>query len=350
LNAPVVLERSDKFQFQLDAIGHFPGTNRHTKIKSTAELVTHNTAILGILGIGKSCLAFEVVERLLADGIKVICLDITDEYKETLKEFVYDPTNDPTYKELLNQTGDKGKTKFNKNPEDGGNKSVVKDAANAFVEGFISHGTNRNLLVVNPSTFEVWKQFGQWFKDDPAMASLTPTEITQIFTEAALKACQKLGRVKPNTARVCLVYEEAHSLIPEWNTIVNEGDKAAVNGTARAILQGRKFGLGCLLITQRTANVTKTILNQCNTVFAMRTFDETGKDFLSNYIGKNYTESLSSLPERHAVFFGKASSCENPVLIRLNDSEVFQSEFRKIHPLPSPPPKPAEDLDDVIPF
>lgn len=149
--------------------------------------------------------------------------------------------------------------------------------------------------------------------------------------------------------------------MPEWNSVVNEGDKNATSGTARAILQGRKYGLGCLLVTQRTANVTKTILNQCNTVFAMRTFDETGKEFLSNYIGKDYADSLSSIPERHAVFFGKASACENPVLIRLNDQSQFRDTFRVAFP---PPPLPqavsasvpgtaatvVEEFDDDIPF
>ena len=132
-------------------------------------------------------------------------------------------------------------------------------------------------------------------------------------------------------ARVCLVYEEAHSLVPEWNSVVAEGDKHATSGTARAILQGRKFGLGCLLITQRTANVTKTILNQCNTIFAMRTFDDTGKDFLSNYIGRDYAQSLSSVKERHAVFFGRGSSCENPVLMKVNDRGNFRRVYREIH-------------------
>ena len=44
----------------------------------------------------------------------------------------------------------------------------------------------------------------------------------------------------------------------------------------------------------------------------MRTFDETGKGFLANYVGNDYAASLSAIPERHAVFFGKASTCENP--------------------------------------
>lgn len=91
---------------------------------------------------------------------------------------------------------------------------------------------------------------------------------------------------------VCLVYEEAHSLVPEWNSVVAEGDKAATARSARAILQGRKYDFGCILITQRTANVTKTILNQCNTIFA-RTFDDTGKEFSSNYIGKRLCPCLA---------------------------------------------------------
>ena len=166
-------------------------------------------------------------------------------------------------------------------------------------------------------------------------------------------------------ARVCLVYEEAHSLIPEFTAVAAPSDREASNGTARAILQGRKFGLGCLVVTQRTANVTKTILNQCNTVFAMRTFDETGKDFLANYIGKDYAASLSSLSERHAVLFGKASSCENPILIRLNDRDKFVQAFRAENPPPPLPPVeeppgapepapsaalPADPPDDGVPF
>jgi hypothetical protein len=126
-------------------------------------------------------------------------------------------------------------------------------------------------------------------------------------------------------------------------------------------MQGRKFGLGCLVVTQRTANVTKTILNQCNTVFALRTFDETGKDFLANYIGRDYAASLSSLTERHAVFFGKASSCENPILIRLNDRSEFLAAFRVDNPPPTTPPaaegsqidpqiSESAEPDDEIPF
>jgi hypothetical protein len=153
------------------------------------------------------------------------------------------------------------------------------------------------------------------------------------------------GRGMTDQARICLVFEEAHSIVPEWNSVASEGDRTATATTARAILQGRKYGLGCLLITQRTANVTKTILNQCNTIFAMRTFDDTGKEFLSNYIGGEYADVLPSLEARHAVVFGKASSCENPVLIRLNNRDQFTGAFRQDNvprPLPAIAPIPGD--------
>ena len=161
-----------------------------------------------------------------------------------------------------------------------------------------------------------------------------------------------------DAARICLVYEEAHSLVPEWNSVAADGDKTATAATARAILQGRKYGLGCLLVTQRTANVTKTILNQCNTVFAMRTLDDTGKEFLSNYIGGDYATFLPNMEARHAVVFGKSSTCDNPVIIRLNDRDDFLATFRPRNPsrplpviaeLMEPAQEPL-DPSDTVPF
>ena len=66
----------------------------------------------------------------------------------------------------------------------------------------------------------------------------------------------------------------------------------------------------------------------------MRTFDDTGKEFLSNYVGRDYASVLPTIPERHAVLFGKSSSCADPVLIRLNDQEEFRVKFRKKYPPP----------------
>src|SRR5690606_2927413 len=148
---------------------------------------------------------------------------------------------------------------------------------------------------------------------------MTQAEKTRVIAEELFKLLMRIPLDDAKNAKVLLVFEEAHSLIPEWNSVASEGDKTATNGTAKVILQGRKYGLGSMVITQRTANVSKSILNQCNTIFAMRVFDDTGKSFLENYIGGDYANTLPTLEERHAVAIGKGLRLKQPVIVRLND-------------------------------
>jgi hypothetical protein len=285
-------------------------------------------------------LSIELVERMIAEKKKVICIDLTDQYSDELSVFYDVKSESKMINKLKQAVANGGKNNVQRNVEEGGGVSGFTKELEDQLRVFIDPRNNSYLKIYNPTDFEVWRQSGGVYNNQAAMASLTPTELTQLISETVLRICQEMGMSKK--ARVCLVYEEAHSLIPEWNSVATEGDKAATNATSRAILQGRKFGLGCLLITQRTANVTKTILNQCNSIFAMRTFDDTGKAFLANYIGQEYSDMLSSLKERQAVFYGRSSSCEDPVLIRLNDRDDFTTVFREKFPIPDFPDEEIE--------
>lgn len=331
-NSPVFLVDTVPVALTKDAVGYFPGTDYPVKVEDVNKLVTHNTAVLGILGIGKSFLAFELIERMIAQGIKVICLDITNQYAEKLMAF-YDARREKRRIQVLKAIGPKGKTLYRQNVEEGGSVQHFRKQFKKVISGFLEDKRQDRLVVYNPAEFDVWRQDSKLFNQIASMASLTPVEITRLITEVTLEILQEKGITE--NARCCIVFEEAHSLIPEWNSVINDGDKSATNGIAKAILQGRKYGLGCLVITQRTANVTKSVLNQCNTVFALRLFDSTGMDFLRNYIGDDYSSVLSTLEDRHAVFFGRASSCKDPVLIRLNDRDKFIEAFRKNDTTPS---------------
>lgn len=59
--------------------------------------------------------------------------------------------------------------------------------------------------------------------------------------------------------------------------------KALVSKMSQIALQGRKYGVGLMVLAQRTANVSKTVLTQCNTIISFQAFDETSFSFLSNY-------------------------------------------------------------------
>lgn len=332
LNAPVFLKTIEEHEDNPNAVGHFPMTKYDVEIKSIDELVTHNTAILGILGVGKSMLGIELVERMIARGLKVVCIDLTSQYATELSDF-HDAEHEAERLRAIQEAGQQDMNEFAENPSAGGSIESLRQAVYNDLKEFLTEDKTHQLKIYNPAEISATKQEqeprsynvgGEWHRS-AALWQVTAVEITSMITEACLSLVQdKMSK----EARVCLVFEEAHSLVPERNFITADGDQRAASATARAILQGRKYGLGCLLVTQRTANVSKTILNQCNTIFAMRTYDETGKEFLSNFISSKYANRLATLKEREAVFFGRASSCENPVMIRLNDRSDFIRAFK----------------------
>jgi hypothetical protein len=299
-------------------IGRLPETTKRILVQNIDELITHNTAILGILGVGKSCLAYELIQKITQSNKKVVCIDITNQY--------YSPKGLPLYVDINLVTNDlsakdlddlklsyKTRGTVSNAPEQWGNESkyrqVLFDSLKSFYE------SDKMILVLNPDNHFVGKAASQF--SIQSTVELSPAEKTRIISEQLLDLFEDYGQSE--NAKCLLVYEEAHSLIPEWNSVANDGDKAAANGTARVIMQGRKFGLGCFVITQRTANVTKSILNQCNTVFAMRIFDDTGKTFLENYIGSYYSSILPTLEERHAIAIGRGLGLKQPVIIQLNN-------------------------------
>lgn len=315
--------------FHADAIGVIPGSSYFIPV-NVHRAVTHNTAVLGILGIGKTTLAFELIHRMLVAGIKVVALDITDQYPAAFLEIWPEPDQIAVRTKIETAIG---ATRNDGTPrgEHAGNslefRAVIRE-----ILGDLHSGSGR-LLILNPAEFDVTRRDGglNFSTRTFPLARMTMVEVTRVIAEELLHLAQETrAEVREDDngellARFCLVLEEAHSLVPEWNSAADKPEQHATNGTVRAVLQGRKFGFGCLLLTQRTANVTKSILNQCNSVFAMQIFDSTGVDFLRNYIGDTHARLLASLEPLHAVVFGRAFSTRVPLIVKLNDRGAFEA-------------------------
>lgn len=329
--SPVYLSTTRSAKKEPASIGTLPGTKLALDIKETDSLITHNTAILGILGIGKSMLTLELMQKVLRDTeAKIICLDITNEYKNKIPDYTSEEIESDD-EVAFNSINDNFSTVYSSSGRDDHTKSgniaeYREEIKKSLMQFFFDQGTipkdkkmsgSKRIRIFNPDYHKASK--GEKVGYSAITVELTQAEKVRIITEEAFKILMKLGVSPDLKARVLFVFEEAHSLIPEWNSTANEGDKTAVNGTAKVILQGRKYGLGSFVITQRTANISKSILNQCNTIFALRVFDDTGKQFLENYVGADYANALSTLEERHAIAVGKALRLKQPVIIQLND-------------------------------
>ena len=114
--------------------------------------------------------------------------------------------------------------------------------------------------------------------------------------------------------------------MPEWNFlgVDDKRSSSVVNSIAQIALQGRKYGVGFIVIAQRTANVSKTVLTQCNSVVAFQQFDKTSAEFLGNYMSTDYVASLTRLKPRHAIAVGKAFSSGTPMIFAV--PEIVEPE------------------------
>lgn len=280
-------------------LGIIPNTQLPSVINLN-EAVKHHLALLGVTGSGKSFTAREIIKALLVDT-NVICIDFTGEYIKDLKPL--NPTNlikKDGLEELEKSFADKHAKALAKRPdEELALKKQILIRLDEYVKTFIDGDSNLAL-------FEL-----------PALSNTSfILEFTQYFIESVFNYAKN-----NEGAKICLVLEEAHTIVPETTFLGDLGDygstKALVNKMSQIALQGRKYGVGLLVIAQRTANVSKTVLTQCNTIICFQAFDETSFTFLGNYIGKDMVQTLPHLKKYHAIVAGKSVRSNIPMIINL---------------------------------
>jgi len=114
---------------------------------------------------------------------------------------------------------------------------------------------------------------------------------------------------------VLVVCEEAHRYVP------NRGEAqyaAAQDGIRRLAREGRKYGVGLMLVSQRPSDVEDTVLSQCNTWLVLRLTNSADQNHVRRMLPDTLgamTSLLSSLPRQEALFLGEGAAI--PARIRL---------------------------------
>lgn len=288
-------------EFQIGAI---PNTSFPVFIdRETA--VTHHLAVLGVTGSGKSVFSRNLVRQIAADGTKIICVDFTNEYGRRLSDLIGSPLLSGDVEESLFEAVDVIGVELDKFPNQR-NRPLIERKETELRTGFAEALRDFVQGESKATLFEL-----------PDVTNSTGIlEYTRWFFRALFDLA-KDGEF--NGRRVCVVLEEAHTIVPEWNFlgIDDKRSSSVVNSIAQIALQGRKYGVGFIVIAQRTANVSKTVLTQCNSVVAFQQFDKTSADFLGNYMGEDFLASLTRLKPRHAIAVGKAFSSGIPMIFNV---------------------------------
>jgi hypothetical protein len=115
---------------------------------------------------------------------------------------------------------------------------------------------------------------------------------------------------------VLLVCEEAHRYVPNRGEAQYEAAQEAIRRIAK---EGRKYGVGLLLVSQRPSEVEDTVLSQCNSWLVLRITNDSDREHVRSILPDamaGLTKMLSGLRRREAIFLGQAAVLPSRIMIR----------------------------------
>lgn len=122
---------------------------------------------------------------------------------------------------------------------------------------------------------------------------------------------------KENQHPICLLCDEAHLYIPE-RTNQDSASELGLKSFERIAKEGRKYGVSLTVISQRPAEVNRTVLSQCNNFISLRLANAEDQAVIKRLLPDNLvglTEVLPILDIGEALIVGDASLLPTRVLI-----------------------------------
>lgn len=101
-----------------------------------------------------------------------------------------------------------------------------------------------------------------------------------------------------------IVMEEAHRYLGK------DDDSPARDIVQRIVKEGRKFGVGAMIVSQRPSEIDETILSQCGTFFALRLTNTNDRSKVQAALPDNLSGVVDSLPvlrTGEAIIIGEAA-------------------------------------------
>lgn len=147
-----------------------------------------------------------------------------------------------------------------------------------------------------------------------------PNEVAGIASAVIARTLFSIKLWQTSTEResnpVLLVCEEAHRYVPNRGEAQYEAAQDAIRRLAK---EGRKYGIGLMLVSQRPSEVEATVLSQCNSWMVLRITNDSDRGHVQGVLPdslRGLTKTLSGLRRREAIFVGQAAVLPSRILIR----------------------------------
>ncbi|MEI7825884.1 MAG: ATP-binding protein [Chlorobiaceae bacterium] len=153
--------------------------------------------------------------------------------------------------------------------------------------------------------------------------SEVPSDMLPLIISLVAKLIFSVQQWTPieNRHPIALFCDEAHLYIPERQSS-SGGEAFAVETFERIAKEGRKYGVGLVVISQRPSEVNRTVLSQCNNLVAMRLTNGDDQNVVRRLLPDSlggFSDLLPILDTGEALVVGDASLL--PTRVRIQQPE-----------------------------
>jgi len=166
--------------------------------------------------------------------------------------------------------------------------------------------------------------------------SLVPSEIIHIIiaviARIIFEALQRYRRYNSEVIPTVLVLDEAHTFVCKYTQGIDEifPAKMCTQTFEKIAREGRKYGLGLVVSSQRPSELSPTVLSQCNTFLLHRIVNDRDQELVKKLVPDSLgglLKELPVLPTRKAILLGWASPI--PMLVEMDELKDNQQPRSK---------------------
>ncbi|MFN3871119.1 MAG: helicase HerA domain-containing protein [Aquificaceae bacterium] len=298
-----------------------------------AKLTSMHMALLGTTGSGKTTFVVRLLENIPPGGAKVFIFDLFGEYSQKLKperihslkipytllllwaEDIKDLFRD--YGFVLQEKSEEEKAflshmRSHLKPSlslAGYRERSLKELLLESAKGGLRRDMHDLILMLTKELGEealenqpqVFKLLEEALFSEKEIVIFDLRDVVNISTRLnivglLLREIFSMARQRPE--RRLVVLEEAHNFAPEKGaTDIPVGrENLAINMTKKIALEGRKFSLGLLAVSQRPANLSKYVLSQLNTQALFRLITQNDIEAVSQFFEYPQEDQLRLIP------------------------------------------------------
>jgi len=161
--------------------------------------------------------------------------------------------------------------------------------------------------------------------------SLVPLDIihlvVSVIARLTFESLQRYRRYYSKELPTVLVMEEAHTFIKKFAESTEDfsADNQCTHIFERIAREGRKYGLGLVLSSQRPSELSSTVLSQCNSYILHRIVNDRDQELVRRLVPDNLgnlLDELPTLPTQKAIVLGTAISL--PTIVDIRDLSIDQ--------------------------